>query len=176
MCGDIMNIWNVQSVSNALNHLTGTVGVVQINVAKEQEQLQSKNTSRLIRAEHHSKGGLKAGLEKCVSGVTDKAKKAKGVLLYEPSGMKRNTQTKRRSGTQSTGIVGVAQMLAIWTGKLYQISLKHLVTSVRIAERLSELRLTISNRYQKVARTILITYNHCVNPVTQRKATDESHL
>lgn len=176
MCGDIISIWNVQSVSNTLNHLTGTVGVVQINVAKEQEQLQSKNISRLIRAEHHIKGGLKARLEKCVSGVTDKAKKAKEVLLYERRGMKRNTQTKRRSGTQSIGIVGVAQMLAIWTGKQYWISLKHLVINARTVGRLSELRLTISNRYQKVARTILITCNHYANPVTQRKATDESHL
>jgi len=171
-----MYIWSVPSAITGLNHRTLTLGIVPMNVAKEQEQSQSKSISRQTKVNYRNRDGLKAGLEKCVSGVTDKAKKAKGVLLYEPSGMKRNTQTKRRSGTQSIGIVGVAQMLAIWIGKLYQTSLKHLVTSVRIAERLSELRLTISNRYQKVARTILITYNHCVNPVTQRKATDESHL
>lgn len=176
MCGDIMYIWNVPSAITGLNHHTLTLGVVLMNVAKEQEQSQSKSISRQTKVNYRNRDGLKAKQGRCVSFVIGRVKKASEVQLYEPSVMRRRTLKRKRNGIQNTGIVGVAQMLAIWTGKLYQISLKHLVTSVRIAERLSELRLTISNRYQKVARTMLITYNHCVNPVTQRKATDESHL
>lgn len=176
MCGDIMYIWSVPSAITGLNHRTLTLGIVPMNVAKEQEQSQSKSISRQTKVNYRNRDGLKAKLEKCVSFVIGRAKKASEVQLYERSVMKRNTQTKRRSGTQSIGIVGVAQMLAIWTGKQYWISLKHLVINARTAERLSELRLTILNRYQKVGQTTLITYNHYANPVTLRKATDESYL
>lgn len=176
MCGDIMNIWNVKSVRNTLNHITGTVGAVLMSAANEPEQSQSKSISRLTRVSYRNRDGLKAKLERCASFVIGKAKKASEVQSYEPNVTRKNTQKRKRSGTPNIGIVGVAQMLAIWTGKQYQISLKHLVINARTVERLSELKLTISNHCQKVAQTILITYSHFANLVTQRKAIDESYL
>lgn len=176
MCGDIISIWNVPFVATGLNHLTLTQGAVQMIVAKELEQSQSKSISKQKREKYLSRSGLKAKLERCVSFVIGKAKKASEVQLYGLNGMRSDTQKRKRNGIQSTGIVGVALMLVIWTGKLSQTSLKHLIINARTAERLNELRLTILNHYQKVAQTILITYSHYANLVIQRKATDESHL
>lgn len=176
MCGDIMSIWNVKYVTSSLIHPIGIVSVALMNVAKEQEQSQSKSISRQTKVNYRNRDGLKVKLEKCVSFVIGRAKKASEVQLYEPSVMRKRTQRRKRSGILNIGIVGVAQMLAIWTGKLSQISLKYSVTNVRTAVRVSELRLTILNHYQKVAQTILITYNHYANLVTLGKATDESYL
>jgi hypothetical protein len=176
MCGDIISVWNAQSVVTGSNRLILTQGAVQMTVVNELEQLRLRSTSKLTKANYHSRGGLKALLGRIASGVIGKAKKASEGQLYAPNVMKRKIQTRKRNGIQSTGIVGVAQMLAIWIGKLYQTSLMHLIINARTAERLNELKLTTSNHCQKVARTILITYNHYANLVTLRKATDESYL
>lgn len=176
MCGDIMNIWNVKSVVSGLVLHTGIVNVALMSAAKKQGQSLLRNTSRQIRVNYRNRGGLKARLGRCASSVIDRAKKVSEVQLYEPSVMRKRTQRRKRSGILNTGIVGVAQMLAIWIGKQYRISLNHSEINARTVERLSELRLTTLNHYQKVAQTILITYSHYANPVTQRKATDESYL
>ncbi len=176
MCGDIISIWNVQYVETGLNHRITTLGVALMSAVKKLERLLLKSTSKQIRVNYRNRSGLKAKPERCASLDIGKAKKASEGQLYEPSVTRKNTPKRKRSGIQNTGIVGVAQTLAIWIGKLYQTSLMHLIINARTAERLNELKLTILNHCQKVARTILITYNHYANLVTLRKATDESYL
>ena len=176
MCGDIMSIWNVQFAIIGLTHHTLTLSVALINAASKREQLQSRSISRPTRAKYLNRNGLKAKPERCASLGIGKAKRASVELLLGLLDIRKRTGIKKPNGINNTGIVGVAQMLAIWIGKLYQTSLMHLIINARTAERLNELKLTTSNHCQKVARTILITYNHYANLVTLRKATDESYL
>ena len=176
MCGDIMSIWNVQFAIIGLTHHTLTRSVALINAVSKREQLQSRSISRPTRAKYLNRNGLKAKLGRCASLDIGKAKRASTEQLLGLLDIRKRTGIKKPNGINNTGIVGVAQMLAIWTGKLYRISLSYWATNVSCVVRLNELRLTTYSHYQKAVQTILITCNHYANLVTLGKATDESYL
>jgi len=171
-----MNVWNVRYAVSGLNPSTSTLSVVLLSVARKPEQLQSKSTNRPRRVSYHSRDGLKVLLGQIVNGGIGKVKK---VSMGQLSGLldtQRKTRIRKPSGISSIGIEGVAPMLAIWIGKQYQTSLKHLVTNASYAERLNGLRLTTYLHCQKAVQTILTTYSRYASPVTLGRATDENYL
>jgi len=176
MCGDIISIWNVQYVETGLSHRITTLSVALMSAVKKLERLLLKSTSKQIRVNYRNRSGLKAKPERCASLDIGRAIRVNMVQLYEPSVTRKNTPKRNANGILNIGIVGVAQMLAIWIGKLFTVSSKLSVISASYAERLNGLRLTIYSHYQKAVRTILITCNRYVNLVTLGRATDESHL
>ena len=175
MCGDIMSVWNVKSVVAGLIHHTGTVNVALMNVVSKLENRQSLNTNNLTSTRKHYNDGTNHQQGQRLKGDTEASHRPKSWLSGVLKTTKTATPTSVRLGIENTDTDAEIIMQGTLTERLLSKSSIHSETNaLSVAVRQS--RLTILFHCQKVAQTILITYNHYVNPVTLGKATDESYL
>lgn len=175
MCGDIMNIWNVKSVRNILNHLIGTVSAVQMRADEKQEDYLLKSTNNQTNIKKHYYVGINHQQGQRLRSDTEASQIPKHWLLNALKHIKTATQINAGLGIGNMVTGAETTTQDILTEKQLKLSLMNLVTNA-LSAMAHQLKLTTLSHYQKVAQTILITYNHYANPVTLRKATDESYL
>lgn len=175
MCGDIMNTWNVKYVRATLNRLIGIVSAVLMSAEQKLESKQLKNISKQISIKKHYNDGINHLQGQRLKNDTGINLSQKHWLLSVLKGIKNTTQIDARRGIENMDTDAETITQDTLTEKQSSRSLMGLVISV-LSVKVNQLKSTTSSRYQKAAQTILITYSHYANPVTQRKATDESYL
>lgn len=170
-----MNIWNVKSVRNTLNHLIGIVSAVQMAADEKQEDYRLKSTNNQTSIKKHYNVGINHQQGKRLRSDTEANQRPKHWLLNALKHIKTATQTNAGLGTGNMVTGAETTTQDILTEKQLKLSLMNLVTNA-LSAMAHQLKLTTLSRYQKVGQTILITYSHYASPVTQRKEIDESYL